>query len=246
VTLAGLAARARPVNPLEADIVRQIGRLPAWSHPFWHGIGLAGSVAAIAVAGAVAFLLRRGRVGVKLVAAGTLAWGLTQVVERFVPPRPASALGVRGPGFVFPAEHVAIAGALATVAMPYLPRLPRRLAWPLVALVAVADVAVGRHYPLDALAGGFLGWFAGTFLHLGVGAPGRSTSQVTVKAALERAGIKPLDVVPARRDELGELAPANGRGFAGLLGPAWFLVRTVDGTELVAEVVRRGRRRAGW
>lgn len=231
VALACVAALARPVYALEVDIFRLISHLPEWSRPVLGVIDLAGSLGAIAAFAAAAFFARRVRLGAKLVAAGALAWGLTRVVEHLVPPRPtAGVLAVAHGAFTFPAQHVAIAAAMATCATPYLARPLRRLTWPTVALVALAAVGVGHHFPLDALTGAFLGWWSGSLLHLLAGAPGRRTSPETVRMAMDRAGLAPTEVTPR----------------STLWGPTRFAVRTRSGQALEAEVVRRGQRRAGW
>jgi len=53
------------------------------------------------------------------------------------------------------------AAAMATVASPYLGRSGRRTAWLLVALVAVARMYVGAHFPADVIGGFAVGWVVG-------------------------------------------------------------------------------------
>lgn len=232
VALGALAARARPVNALEVDIYRQIGQLPTWSRPGWRFVELLGSVGAIGVAAATAFFFRRFRLGIKVILGATLAWGLTAVIDGLVAPRPVPLTLVASfRTFHFPAQHVALAAAMATIATPYLRRPLRRLGWPVVALVALADVYLGHHLPLDVVTGAFLGWWSGTALHLAAGAPGRRTSPASVRLAMDAAGLAPRDVVTVR---------------ASLWGPTCFSVTTAAGGQLEAEVVRRGQRRAGW
>jgi uncharacterized membrane protein YbhN (UPF0104 family)/tRNA A-37 threonylcarbamoyl transferase component Bud32/membrane-associated phospholipid phosphatase len=227
-------AVVHPVSVLEADIFEEIARLPRWSHSAFEGIALIGSVAAVGVAAAVALFFHRARFALQLVAAGTLAWGLTAVVAELAGPRviPASLLAGSGLGasVSFPAQHAAVAGALATVATPYVGRALRQVLWPVVALVALAEVYTGHQLPLDVVAGAFLGWWAGTAVHLAAGAPGRRTSIASVHQALESAGLLPVSVAVTRH---------------GLTGPTWFSVRTEAGDQLEVEVVQGGRRRAG-
>jgi glycosyltransferase 2 family protein len=239
LALCSLIALRHYVNPVEAAIYRQIGLLPSWSSPFWSGLAWVGSVAAIAGAAGIALFMKQIRLGLKLIAGGTLAWGMAQVIEWVIGHRPIPPSFLNGPGghapglggFAFPSDHLAVAAAMATVASPYLGKAVRNLTWPVVGLVAVADVYVGAHLPIDVLAGAFLGWGAGTLLHLMWGAPGRRTSSEAVRQALELAGLGPIEVEP-----LGQR----------LWGPTYFAVATHSTDKLLAEVVQRGHRRAGW
>lgn len=235
VATVSLVVSLHPVSVPEANVFTEIAKLPSWSRPAFVAFELLGSVGAIGIAAGVALFFRRLRLALDLVLAGTLAWGLTAVVSELVGPRglPASLFAGSGLGpFVsFPARHVAVAGALATVVAPYVGRALRRLAWPLVTLVAVAEVYLGHHLPLDVVAGAFLGWWAGTAVHVVAGAPGRRISVGLVHQALESAGLAPAEVVPIRHD---------------LTGPTWFQVRTEGGDQLEVEAVRGGRRRTGW
>ena len=238
VALCTLIALSPRINPVESAIFRQIALLPTWSIPFWEGVMWAGSVAAIGVAAATAFFFKKMRMGLKLVAGGVLAWGMSNVVEWIVGARGVPGRILRDPnvhlpaqgGFPFPADHTAVAAALATIAAPYLKKWAGRVTWPLVALVALADVFVGGHLPLGVLGGAFLGWGAGTLLHLAWGAPGRRTSADTVEKLLRKGGIDVAHVRPLR---------------VSLLQPASYEIETAGGDLLMAEIVRRGQRRAG-
>lgn len=238
VTVAAVAAAVHPVSRLEANVFTEIARIPSWTTPGFHAILWLGTVAAIGIAAGVALFLHRMRLALQLVLAGTLAWGLTSVIYEVMGPRviPAGLLPGSGLGgsVVFPAEHVAIAGALATVISPYLGRALRQVLWPLVALVALGEVYIGHHLLLDVAAGAFLGWWAGTAVHLVSGAPGRRTTVALVRQALQSAGLAPVEVVPT--------SPGPYRG---LFGPTSFWVETERGDQLEVEVVRAGHHRGG-
>lgn len=209
--LAGLAVvRSRRVGRVEADIFRLVNDLPqALDVPVRIAMQ-AGSLVAVVVAAAVALVARRVRLARDLAAAGSTAWlmaiGAKDLVGRG---RPGSLLhdvvirGVEATGLGFPSGHVAVAAALATAAGPYLVRRSRRATWAAVGVVALARMYVGAHLPVDALGGAALGWLVGASFHLLWGAPGGAPSPAVVRAALEEAGLHPLEVTPAMVDAQG-------------------------------------------
>lgn len=60
-------------------------------------------------------------------------------------------------GFAYPSGHTTMAVAIAAALHPVLPRPARAAAWGLAALVAVARLHVGAHWPLDLVGGAALG-----------------------------------------------------------------------------------------
>jgi len=80
-------------------------------------------------------------------------------------PRPAVALGEetvalldrQASGGTFPSAHVAFASLLAAALSAGAPRLLRWVLWLFVVLVAVSRVALGVHFPADALGGAVVG-----------------------------------------------------------------------------------------
>ena len=80
-------------------------------------------------------------------------------------PRPALALGEdtvtlldrQASGGSFPSSHVATASLLAAALSAGAPRLLRWILWLFVLLVALARVALGVHFPADALGGAVVG-----------------------------------------------------------------------------------------
>ena len=100
---------------------------------------------------------------------------------------------------------------MATVASPYLGRSARRTTWLLVALVAVARVYVGAHFPADVLGGFAVGWMVGSAIHLVFGAPRGFPDPRVLAARLADEGL-----------EIGAIEPVDPRRGS-------FRVDTVDG-----------------
>jgi undecaprenyl-diphosphatase len=240
VTAAFLVARTHRVDPLEAALYRDAQNLPAWLAPISRAVSLGGSVVGIAAVAGVAFLAHQIRGAVKLVVAGTAGWVAGNLLTVFAPTRVVTVANVTLHHGVhhavvlhttFPADHMAVAGALATVVTPYLPRVLRFGPAVLLGLVAVSQAYTGRHLALDVATGAFIGFGIGSVFHLVWGAPGRAASTAAVERALTSAGFEPSDL----RAVVG-----------GLFGPRTFEGCTCSGTRLLVEVVRRGQRRAGW
>ncbi len=196
------SAREGQVGLTESSAFSLINRLPGFLEDPFRVVELA-ALAAGVVAPLWALVTRRLRLARDLAAAAVIAWLLAEVVERIVershPEGLLQGVEVRGievSGLGFPAVTVAVAAALAAVASPYLTRVPRRVAWALVVLVAIARVFVGAHLPLDAIAGGAVGWMAGALVHLAFGSPGGRPTLAAVSDALARAGLPIADLAP--------------------------------------------------
>lgn len=238
VTLCSLAAMNLAVNPVELAIYQQFGKIPTASIRVWRVLAGTGSWIGVATATALALYFKRVRLGVYLATAGSLAWGLAQVMQRFIGDRPVPAELFVNPtdrlpgaaGFDFPSSSAAVAAAMAAVAAPYLSVKYRNLVWAVAILVGAADVYLGGNLPLGAFAAVFLGWGVGTTLNLVLGAPGRRTSAEAVRHALDVAGLKPIRVLPIESNRWG---------------PLQFTVDTSTGDRLRVEIVRRLHRRAG-
>ncbi|HEV2368220.1 MAG TPA: hypothetical protein VGR90_00005, partial [Acidimicrobiales bacterium] len=239
VAVAFVIAGHHRVDPLEAALYRDAQSLPSWLAPVSRAISVAGSVAGIAIVAGLALLAKRMRAAVELVIAGTAGWVAGNLLSALASQR-AVTIGTQTlPNGVhhnvvlhttFPADHMAVAAVLATVASPYLPRAWGFVPALVVAAVAVAQDFTGRHLALDILAGAFIGFGVGSVFHLVWGAPGRAVSTRALARALRSAGFDP--------DGIGSIS-------AGLFGPRRFEVRTGSGPHLIAQVVRRGQRRAG-
>jgi undecaprenyl-diphosphatase len=234
LTLCSLLVGFPAVNPVEAAIFLEIGTIPDASYWVWQVFDWAGSWPGIVAVGAVALYLKRIRVGLKCLAGGAAAWGIALLISAFLGGRSVPTVQLGLPAslatLTYPAQQVAVAAALVTITGPYLSRTVRALGWLVVVLVAVAEVHLGAHLPLGALAGAVLGWGVGTLFHLVWGAPGRRTSEGVIRRELELAGLRPAAITPVRHQ---------------VLGPRQYAVHTEDGQQLRVEVVRRMHRHAG-
>ena len=103
-----------------------------------------------------------------MVIAGGLSWFL---VEAIIKPlvarsRPAVALGgiILGlnlsDSYSFPSGHATIAFAMVVVLSRIEPRW-KTILYILAVLISLSRIYIGKHYPLDVLAGGLLGWGIG-------------------------------------------------------------------------------------
>lgn len=115
--------------------------------------------------------LRRSQAGhwflAPIIAAGATSWVL---VEKIIKPwvaraRPSPEIGamIIGDGrsdFSFPSGHATIAWAMAVVLSRKEPKL-RWLFYTLALLISFSRVYLGKHFPSDVIAGGFLGFGIG-------------------------------------------------------------------------------------
>ena len=102
----------------------------------------------------------------RLLTTGGMAW-ITQLVlkELFRRPRPgvdigAISVGVELADFAFPSGHAMMAWAMATILAAKEPRW-RWVFFALATLISFSRIYLGKHYPLDVLAGGLIGWGIG-------------------------------------------------------------------------------------
>ncbi|HEX5938662.1 MAG TPA: phosphatase PAP2 family protein [Actinomycetota bacterium] len=174
------SAARRGLAAGEEDAFRAANDLPDGIYPvIWAPMqyGTFGTTPAIA---ALAALRGRRRLGLSLLAAGTIAWvgakGIKALVRR---ERPAGVVGevrIRGGesgAHGFPSGHAAVSAALTTVAMPALPSEVRAGAIGLAGVVSFARVYIGAHLPLDVIGGASLGVAVGSVVRLALGRAAR-------------------------------------------------------------------------
>jgi len=129
----------------------------------------------------------------------------------------------------YPSSHAAVAAALATAAMPYIPRYARRTNWLLVAIVALARIYVGAHFPLDVIGGVALGWSVGALVNLAVGTTCKALDPKLVRAALALANF-PVGELTQIVDDGTDTTP--------------FLATAADGRQVFVKALDREHRNA--
>jgi undecaprenyl-diphosphatase len=137
-----------------------------------------GNVTVVPVSALLAAALRRWRLAVQLLVAGTTTYLAAKMVKGGWPRgRPDGLLAdvvIRGDaalGRGFVSGHAATLAALATVAWPWLGPRGRAVVVVLVVLVCLARVHVGAHLPLDVVGGAALGLAVGGLVRLVFGRP---------------------------------------------------------------------------
>ncbi|MER5457480.1 lysylphosphatidylglycerol synthase domain-containing protein [Micromonospora sp. NPDC002389] len=230
--------RHRPVPLWERDLFALFNHLPAVVTPGLVVVMQAGSYLAVLVATAVAVLLRRTDMAWRLLLAGNLAYWLALAVKAAVARQRPSALiadaivqgSVTG-DLGFPSGHVAVATALALILTHRGTTRQRRLAWSLVALVAVARIHVGAHLPVDAVGGILVGWLAMCLTLLVTGDVGPQMAAQTVRGVLRRRGF-----------DVGRLIPIRGDSH----GSQPWRADTADGRRLFVKITGGAQRDADW
>ena len=191
------AVRSDRVGLLETDVFRLVNDLPTALFPLFWVVMQAGNVLAVVVAAAVVAAFRRFWLAANLVVAGVGVWLTAKLIKETVgrgrPPDLLSMVNVRGDpadGLGYVSGHAAVAVAMATLASPYLGRRARRIAWAVAFGVCLSRMYVGAHLPLDVVGGAALGWAAGAFVHLLLGAPGGRPGPGRAARALAEHGIE--------------------------------------------------------
>jgi undecaprenyl-diphosphatase len=167
----------RGVPAAERWVFEAINGLPSWPWLEWpvRVVMQAGAFFALPIIAAVAFLLKRFRLGVAVLVSGGVAYLLARVAKDFVyrhrpfellPPDDVVVRGNVQTGLGFPSGHSAVAAAVVCAAIPYL--VWRYKLWLLLVPVVVAfgRIYVGAHLPLDVVGGMSLGIATATIYHL--------------------------------------------------------------------------------
>jgi undecaprenyl-diphosphatase len=166
------------VSDPESDIFYGINGLPGFLNVPLQIVMQFGNYLIVPVLALVAAGVKRFRMALDILVAGTAAWVLAKLVKQIViRGRPAELLNdviLRGPaatGHGYVSGHAATAAAIAAVVTPYLSRKAQIAVWVVAGLVAFARVYVGAHLPLDVLGGAAMGWAIGSLVHLLLGPP---------------------------------------------------------------------------
>ncbi|MDQ1433805.1 MAG: hypothetical protein QOF59_621, partial [Actinomycetota bacterium] len=232
-----LARQGRP-SVVEINLFRLVNELPSAVHAPLLGAMQLGALGAVPVFAGVALLRNRPRLARGILVAGTAAWLVAKVLQRIIDQEPPEIVlpnvllhGATQAGLAFPATHVAVAAAMATVAGPYLSRPNRRLAWLGVAVIAVARVYVGAHFPVDVVGGAAVGWGFGSLVLLCLGSPRGLPNASNVQSLMTENGYGASSVAAIESDGSGT---------------AVFRVELDDATTLVAKVIGRDEQQADW
>lgn len=162
--LTAVAARRDRVGPGEAAAFRAVNGLPGSLYrPAWAIMQFGAPAAVPAMAGAAWLAGDRALAG-RLLAGGTSAWALSNVIKRLVRrPRPAVLLpgtrcrGREAAGLGYLSGHTGMAVALGAAALPRLGPAGRVVILAAVPAIGLARIYVGAHLPLDVVGGAALG-----------------------------------------------------------------------------------------
>jgi len=186
------------------DLLRGLDAVPEW---LLDTIVTATRVLALVVIGgglAVTLVRGRWRFLSTIALAGVLAALLVLVLGPVDPnaAAPTSHLdGLVAPGFPS-AFGIAITTAVLAAAAPWLTRSWRRIGWVLILLTAISRFLVAP-IAFDSLRGLLIGWFAGSFALVVLGAPSRRPRGDAVVAGLAAAGIPLAELERAGVDARG-------------------------------------------
>ncbi len=204
---AAIAAHLAHPTVVEVNLFRLINELPAPLEAPLLGVMQLGALAAVPVLALVALLLGRHRLAGLILIGGGTTWAAAKLIQYLVDEDPPQLRlskvvlhGTTKPGLAFPASHVAIAAALATIATPYVGKSARRFLWLIVALIGIARIYVGLHLPIDVIGGLALGWVVGSVVNFAVGVPARSLTNDQLLTLLRTMGLSPRMVQPLIAD----------------------------------------------
>ncbi len=181
------------VSSAEQRIFEPFNELPNWlEQVLWAPMQLGSLFGPLFVAVVAWLAWRDWRPAVGALVAGVVAWQLAKIVKDIIERgRPHSELvdmvrrgGTPTEGLGFVSGHAAVAFALATVISPYVRREWRWAPFALAAVVAVARVHVGAHFPLDVVGGAALGCGVAYLWRFAVGVPTGTTPSDRADAAL--------------------------------------------------------------
>lgn len=231
VTLLAAAVFHTLVSGAAEDVVHLTGLVPAPVATALDAFGkLVGYLGPLPVL-ATLVVVRRLRVAIMVVAAGTLAggamWAISHALSfRVVLPADLGAL----PTITYPgSSFLASASAIVTVLGPWLPRILRRVSIVTVALVAITRISTAQYVPYEVAVAVMLGWLVGAIVLAVLGSPNQRPRGVHVVDALQRAGIS-----LTRLEMLGR----------GIRGSTVYRAVSDDGTQTFVKVFSADQREA--
>lgn len=154
---------------IEIAMFEWFNRWPNWLEPLFVLITNAATIGAVFIAGIIALIGNRRRIGLAILLSGGIGWAISHVLKDVIDrDRPIGFLAdatVRyndlAAGNGFPSGHTTVAAAMAMSLALILPRRYAPLLVTLAILVGVSRIYLGVHLPLDVLSGWAIGIIVG-------------------------------------------------------------------------------------
>lgn len=161
---------------LEISVFKMINALPDWMRSFFVILTNIATIGAVALAGFIALIKSKRRIGLAILFSGAIAWLMANTLKELIGrARPngfidgamiryAELAGGNG----FPSGHSTVAAACGMSLALILPRKYTLLIVIVVLLVGVSRVYLGVHLPLDVVGGWAIGIVVGYLVDFGL------------------------------------------------------------------------------
>lgn len=166
---AWIVAEQRPIPAIEIDAFRSFNDAPTWvARALWPVMQLGALWAPLVVALLLGTWRRDWTLAGCLAGAGAVTWIVTRIAKEVIGRgRPGAYLDDVhlhdgwARGFGFPSGHSAMAATIATVCLAAVPRRYRAVLVVVAALIGIARIVHGVHWPGDVVGGWALGVLVG-------------------------------------------------------------------------------------